>query len=347
MSAIAQRKSDPSLAYISVFVIIAHLVGMMFISINLNKMPVVKPKEHLVVKTIQLGEPRPVPKVLPIEIEQPAPILEEAPAPTIKEEPPKPAPAKKIEEPKPVPEKKKVEKAPVKENKPAVKKEEKKKEVKKETVKKKDTPKKKETVKKKEEKKPVNTAKKNTTTPKKETAKKETPKKTEKKKTETVSKPDPEAEAAKQAVSAKQQELLKNAKESIAKIDKSAHKFTASDAAVSSQKIVPGKIEKLQIEGLPSSGGSKVTFTKQEAGYRDELISRLKLLLRLPEYGEVKVNLTLERSGKVAKVSIVSAESAANKKYIEKTLPTISLPAFGDNFPNQSQYTFVITLSNE
>lgn len=59
------------------------------------------------------------------------------------------------------------------------------------------------------------------------------------------------------------------------------------------------------------------------------------------------MNLTLNRSGKVAKVAIISAESIVNSKYIEKTLPELSFPAFGTNFAAASEYTFMITLSNE
>ena len=85
----------------------------------------------------------------------------------------------------------------------------------------------------------------------------------------------------------------------------------------------------------------------KEIGYRDELAGRLKLLLRLPEFGEVKIKLTLSRAGKVAKVSIVSAESAANRTYIEKTIPTLSFPSFGNNFGTLPEYTFLISLSND
>ena len=84
-----------------------------------------------------------------------------------------------------------------------------------------------------------------------------------------------------------------------------------------------------------------------EVSYRDELANRLKLLLRLPEYGEVKVKLTIERSGKIAKVLIISSESSANRKYIEKTLPGLTFPQFGTRFGDVDQYTFSITLGNE
>jgi hypothetical protein len=55
----------------------------------------------------------------------------------------------------------------------------------------------------------------------------------------------------------------------------------------------------------------------------------------------------LDRSGKVFSVVIVSSESVANRKYIEKIVPTLTFPGFGSNFGSVMQYTFSITLSND
>lgn len=154
-------------------------------------------------------------------------------------------------------------------------------------------------------------------------------------------------EAEQQAVRARQQKLLSQAQENIAKIDKSRDKialskFSNSGGAISS----PAAITSLQIDAMPE-GGSGQKLSDYEVSYRDELAGRLKLLLKLPEYGEVKIKLILDRSGKVAKVVVVSAESAANRKYIEKTVPTLTFSAFGSNFDQAAQYTFSITLTND
>lgn len=61
----------------------------------------------------------------------------------------------------------------------------------------------------------------------------------------------------------------------------------------------------------------------------------------------MKIKLTLDKSGSVVKVAIVSAESAVNKAYVEKNVATMSFPPFGTNFGNENQHTFSITLSNE
>lgn len=152
-------------------------------------------------------------------------------------------------------------------------------------------------------------------------------------------------EAEQQVLKARQQQLLTQAQERIAKIGQSRDKVSAGRLADLAITPVPTAITSLHIDALPSSQAQPLS--DHEISYRDELAGRLKLLLKLPEFGEVKIKLTLDRSGKVAKVVVVSAESAANRKHIEKTLPSLTFPAFGNNFGDAGQYTFAITLSNE
>lgn len=142
----------------------------------------------------------------------------------------------------------------------------------------------------------------------------------------------------------RQQKLVAEAKERMAKISGSRDKIPSK--AANSLSSVPTAITSLEVDALSVPKNAPI-ISQYEVSYRDELAARLKLLLRLPEYGDVKVNLTLTRSGKVDKVAIVSAESILNRKYIEKTLPELSFPAFGNNFAAASEYTFAITLSNE
>lgn len=152
-------------------------------------------------------------------------------------------------------------------------------------------------------------------------------------------------EEERQRQQAQQQKLLMQAKETIAKIDKTRDKLSSSSSFESSMIPLPGGISSLEIDGLPEKSMSKIG--DHESSYRSELASRLKLLLKLPEYGDVNIKLTIDRSGRVANVVVVSAESGANRKYIEKTLPALTFPSFGSNFSNAAQFTFSITLSNE
>jgi colicin import membrane protein len=140
----------------------------------------------------------------------------------------------------------------------------------------------------------------------------------------------------------KQKELLTKAKEKIGKID------TASDKVIATgnlSKALPTALAALSIDNLSVEAAPSMGI--EELAYRDELAIRLKLYLKLPEYGEVKLKLKLERSGKVMDVNIVNSSSEKNSAYIRKTLPGLALPPFGNQFKGESSYTFTITLSNE
>lgn len=140
----------------------------------------------------------------------------------------------------------------------------------------------------------------------------------------------------------KNRELLAKAQESIAKIKATSGTIGAGKITKQPELKIP------QLKSLAKAGDEEIAgWSSGEVGYRDELASRLKLQLRLPEYGEVKVKLTLARAGRFVKVFIVSSESKANRQYIEKTISALTFPPFGHHFEDKDEYTFSITLSNE
>lgn len=326
---------DPSLRLILPFVLAVHVILIIWAALFAPVIPpLIKPVEQrLIVKTVSLQPqepPRPMPKQEVALVEEPPQVIQETiPEPlvektTVIETPLEPIP-QLIEVPKPetIPPKKTPE-------------------IKKPTPKKEVVQKEKAKVPPKKEQKPI---------AKKETVKKPDPKpvaqvnKTPPKKVQPPVKPKVDARA--EAVKTQQRKLLAQAQENIAKISQSRDKITAVKTSASSLPgpKIPGPVDKLQIDALP--GVELKALSKSETSYCDELASRLKLLLRLPEYGAVKVKLTLDRTGQFIKVSVVSAESNANRNYIEKTLPTMRYPSFGGNFGELGQYTFVITLSND
>lgn len=357
-----QQSTDRAFFLITITVLFTHLSLLIASALLPDPKPIAKPIKQIIVKTITLGERPPPPKKKAAKqqpIVEPQLIVEAEPIPQpepISKSLPKeePAPIAEVIEPfPPIPEtlpveEKKPEQIPIepKQKKPALKKE---------TPKKKPTPPKPaektktkpKAIPDKKEPKKTETPKKTKPPSKKETPKKETPKKdledVKPKAKETPAKPkvDPELQAA----NAKRRELLARAQKSIAKIEQNRDTLNASSATTTAGAVVPGRIDALQVETFPSSTGEKLS--PQEISYYDELASRLKLLLRLPELGEIKIKLTLDRSGHFMKVTIVNAESLSNRKYVEKTLPTLTYPSFGSNFTGMAQYTFVISLSNE
>lgn len=180
------------------------------------------------------------------------------------------------------------------------------------------------------------------------------PAKTDTKKEEAEMAAAKEAEHKRQqelaAAKAKQQELLAKAQENLAKMDQSRGKIESSKGSLGSgwnDASLPKAIGSLQIDALPVGSAMGTELSAKEMDYRDEVAYRLKLALRLPDYGSVKIKLTLDRSGKVSTVQTVSSESKKNQQYVENNVPSLVFPSFGVQFAGLSQYTFLVTLNND
>lgn len=136
----------------------------------------------------------------------------------------------------------------------------------------------------------------------------------------------------------KQKTLLSQAR---AKMDKINQQNIAMGSAA---LIAPQKIQALKIDHL--SIDTSDPLNQQEISYRDELASRLKSVLKLPEDGVAEIKLTLNRQGQVIRLQVLQTASSANKSYLEKTMPNLKMPPFGKNFGNEAEYTFIINMSN-
>nr|WP_166154139.1 hypothetical protein [Neochlamydia sp. AcF84]NGY94174.1 hypothetical protein [Neochlamydia sp. AcF84] len=147
-------------------------------------------------------------------------------------------------------------------------------------------------------------------------------------------------------VQEKKKKLLATAQASIAKLEQNrAHQNAsfsqASQTALASANAIPT----LQIDNLPIA--QTLPSPAVERSYRDELASRLKLLLKLPEHGEVQLKLTVDRLGRAIKVNVIKSPSHLNRLYVEKNLPMLKFPPLGREFAGMPEYTFIIQLSNE
>lgn len=146
------------------------------------------------------------------------------------------------------------------------------------------------------------------------------------------------ANAEIEKVKAKKKELLAEAKNSLSRLA-----TTSSKIPVAKNDIAIQKVGKLHVDNM-NAADDLSHLSVRELGYHDELISRLKSLLVLPERGDVKIKLTLDHLGKVIKLVIVNFESEKNKKYIEKSVKSLSFPSFQGNFKGAKDHTFSITL---
>lgn len=104
-------------------------------------------------------------------------------------------------------------------------------------------------------------------------------------------------------------------------------------------------IDKLQTDAFSTS--ESLFGSTVDGDYRDELTSGLKRALQLPGYGNVTIELTLMRSGKIKSFKVIKTENAENSRYIEKTIANVSFPSFGESFKGMSEHTFLIILTNE
>ena len=119
--------------------------------------------------------------------------------------------------------------------------------------------------------------------------------------------------------------------------------FSAEEIATKPEKRysgpkldIPAPIGTLEIDQKESD-----SFFSME-GPQDEFISFLHGALHLPDFGEVKIELTF-MDGAVSKVVVLKSESSKNKAYLEKQLPLLKFPPRED----LKSRTLILTFCNE
>ena len=109
-------------------------------------------------------------------------------------------------------------------------------------------------------------------------------------------------------------------------------------------------LEKVKQKSSVAPSATKVgklkSETLSETTYQQMLVSYLQERLQFPENGEVKIKLTVSRTGSIEKSIVMTATSASNERYIHENLRDITLPAFGSNFKGESEHTFSLTLTS-
>lgn len=127
------------------------------------------------------------------------------------------------------------------------------------------------------------------------------------------------------------QKLLRELEESLSKLEEKPAKKGVSKAGA---KSLPPALS-LELDSDVSSEGGE---------YDDSLIGYLKQALNLPEYGEVKIQLTLKQDGTFVNLVVIKAESEKNRKYLEASLPHLRFPHL---VGKKKQETFIVTFCNE
>lgn len=284
-------------------------------------------------KTVPVVE-KPEPKTKEISPEAAEKIIEvEAPPQNVIEE----AQIVEIEEPKPIKEAAPKNQAPEKKtvkNEP-IKKEISKKEISTQTQKKpQNKPTSQKPASKQSEKKPSN--------PKQQDKAKQDKSKQDKVKQDTAKQA---AQQAKKAEEAARQKNLEAALQSLNKVSNNSKSLVAVSSEPVSKVSSVGTLASETIQTVSCEGAEECS--PAESRYIAELIRRLKLSLKLPEYGEVRLKLIIARSGAVTSLTILNSSSSLNKKSVEQKLKNLSFPAFGNSFQGEKSHTFTLILSNE
>lgn len=81
--------------------------------------------------------------------------------------------------------------------------------------------------------------------------------------------------------------------------------------------------------------------------YEDAIGQFLKLWIRLPEYGQVTVQLTINHKGKITAFKTLHSESERNRLLVEDRLPKLTFPIAQNTPRDQAERTLTLVLSNE
>jgi outer membrane biosynthesis protein TonB len=107
------------------------------------------------------------------------------------------------------------------------------------------------------------------------------------------------------------------------------------------------KIEETQAKTHRATQTSSILEDSLEDNYASTLSSYLERNLHLPDFGEVKIELTLKEDGTVEKIRVLASESEQNKKRIEKDLPNLRFPRPPSTKKESDSKTFILVFCNQ
>ena len=83
-----------------------------------------------------------------------------------------------------------------------------------------------------------------------------------------------------------------------------------------------------------------------EISYGEKIVGFLQNSLDLPEFGEVKVDLELNASGRIIRAEIIEAKSKKNGEFLKKRLLELDLPCFNGDKKSNAILKYTITFKN-
>lgn len=107
---------------------------------------------------------------------------------------------------------------------------------------------------------------------------------------------------------------------------------------------LPVPIVKIITDDLPTPKEINSVVEEEKPSYGQTLIAYLQGCLDLPEFGEVKVDLEVDRDGHLVRIEILEEKSKKNSEFLKKRLPELVLPCFNDS--SNETAVFTITFKN-
>ena len=136
------------------------------------------------------------------------------------------------------------------------------------------------------------------------------------------------------------EEVLKELEERIAKIDAKSDRMPLKP-----ELAVPSSVSLSSQTALQAPKAFVDYDSFADDDFMSSLIGYLQGQLQLPDVGEVQIQLTLRKDGKVETMKVIKTESEKNRKYLEENLPKLSFPAI--YLDKSSSRSFLFTFCNK
>lgn len=137
------------------------------------------------------------------------------------------------------------------------------------------------------------------------------------------------------------QELIEELEERIAKIETKRDKIQAK-ADISVPKSIDSSFSH-KYEDIYDEDA----VMDEMSTYNEFLVAYLQQQLHLPDFGEVKIEITLRQDGAIERFVVLKTENDKNRKYLEERLPSLRFPEFKGKGLSKNRQTFVLTFCNE
>ncbi len=125
-------------------------------------------------------------------------------------------------------------------------------------------------------------------------------------------------------------------------------KFSLHAESPQEKKELPvPKIGALKIPTIDINPSEEKEDLDNKGLFQNVLVEYFRQNLSLPEYGEVKIKLTLNCDGTIADIFIVSSKSKKNEEYLKNTLPNLAFPWFNLYLPNEKNLGLTVSFLND